>query len=169
MKTALIFLLFAASIEAHAGTRNTGDVELTLMGFSHHFEKEPVEGKKWNQTHPGIGIRYFVKPRKGFETFLDANYIGKNSTGGRTKEVGVGIQRQFASLSEVQFLFGIGAGLWDYYNSWENKRYLSPAVYPTLGIRYGKLTGGTLIFIPKITVGETETYPVVFFGVNIKF
>jgi hypothetical protein len=149
--------------------RNPGDVELNIWGLSKHLESPP-QGRQWNEFNPGIGVRmYFQSPIKmdGLETFFTADYMLRNSTGGRLITAGVGAQYHMASVGETKLFVGIAGGVSNYQNKWEERNYTSLAGYPFVAVRYHDITvtGG---YILKAQIADMKSYPTLFFFLSTR-
>ena len=153
---------------ATADERLSGNWEVTVWQLSKHLESSP-EGRFFNEVNPGVGIRkYFATTKSGVEVFADANYISKNSTGGKTILAGVGGQHPVLSKGHTDLLIGGVAGVMQYENSWEQKKYVSPGAYPFVGLRYKDVTV-TMGYIPHVSIKNKSTYEALFVYASVKF
>ena len=165
----LISILFSPS--AIADERNPGDIEVNVWGLSKHIESPP-KGHKWNEINSGIGLRrYFQSPIevKSLETFITADSVIHNSTGGRLISGGVGAQYPVTSIGDAKILVGGAAGIFSYENRFTRKTHTGLGGYPFLALRYSDVITMTMTvgYIPKIRMNGLETYPAVFLFISV--
>jgi hypothetical protein len=167
----LLFLV-AVAVPAYAADepeRNPGDVELNIWGLSKHLQGAP-KGRQWNEFNPGVGARvYFHNPTNidGLETFVEADYMARNSTGGQFIMAGVGVQYPVGSISGVKFFVGASGGVSRYNNEWEGRTLTSLAGYPFIAARSRDVTV-TLGYIPKVQISGMSSYSTLFMFLGMK-
>lgn len=161
---ALLLLLLVAGV-ATAEERLPEDWELTIWQLSRHLDDAP-EGRSFVEVNPGIGIRKYISKKECWEIFGDANYIVKNSTGGKATLIGLGGQCSVLSTGYTELLLGGVAGVTRYENAWEQKTYVTPGAYPFVGVRHKDLTL-TMGYIPSIK--SKSVYETLFVYANIRF
>lgn len=162
----LLQFVFPVTI-ASAGERTAKDWELNVWGLSHHLESAP-QGRAFNEVNPGIGIRKYFDKMSGFEVFVDANFVSKNSTSGQTALAGIGGQYPVFSTQQADILLGAVVGAVSYENTWDRQTYVTPGAYPFVGARY-KDVALTVGYIPGIKVNGKATYEAIFGYASIRF
>src|SRR3989344_2613990 len=161
-----LFNLLAVEI-ATAEERLLGDWEITIWQLSKHLESPP-EGRFFNEVNPGIGVRKYLAKKDGVEVFADANYISKNSTGGKAILAGIGGQYPVLSKGHTDLLIGGVAGVMQYENSWEQKMYVAPGAYPFVAPRYKDVTV-TVGYVPHVSIKNKSAYEALFMYVGVRF
>ncbi len=166
MKTivlSLVTLIFAML----APTAHGENWEVLLWGGSYHLEDAPQD-KKFNESNPGLGLRYYLGEKYGFEVYLEGDYIVRNSTGGSLVQAGIGAHYPFRITADISILVGGAVGVARYENVWNNKTYVFPGGYPYVGVRYREFTF-TVGYVPDIDQGNARAYQTFLTTLNYRF
>jgi len=129
-------LLFVLALLCGAAQADVGDKHIVVHGFSHHTVERP-KPPAWNETNPGLGIRYELYDDVSFQAGFYKNSFYKRSYYGVVDYTPLSIGK----LSAGGFL-GIASGYTDKTGiaggaivRWQEKRY-STAIRVIPGGKY---------------------------------
>lgn len=136
---------------------------IQLPGLSHHFNEPEAQGRKWNETHLGLGLEWRTK-------WNDNGWAFKRSIGLMRDSVSMwggygGLVWQKKLLAHATWRVELGGGAFLFYRSmqFEGARGWVPAVLPVLSLEHKPTkVGVNILAVPRFKTSSGEMPAVIY-------
>jgi len=136
---------------------------IQLPGMSHHFDEPETEGRKFNETHLGIGLEWRTK-------WNDNGWVFKRSVGVMQDSLNMwggygGLVWQKELLDHETWSAELGGGVFLFYRAlrFEGERGWVPAVLPALSIEHKPTKiGVNILLVPRFNTSNGKMPGVIY-------
>lgn len=145
-------------------------VALLLPGMSHHFQPPESAGRKWNETHAGLGLESRSKWGENGWYFKTAAGVMRDSVESWGAYGGAVWQKRV--YDGESWAIDAGGGLFLFYRAlhFDGEHVWLPGVLPVVSAEYKKTgTGLNVLYVPHFTTAAGEMPAVIFAQITQRF